>query len=124
MSTLPQAEFDALLDHIYEHGTHSEGITERARKLCEAYAQAACTQPTPVIVAPDADADADTMNKRHGECYGIDWAYPAATKLTDAQTELILDAADEWSAYVEVDSAPRTLRAHMQIVLDSLKGTP
>lgn len=35
---LPQAELDALLDHIYEYGTTAEGVIERARKLCQAYA--------------------------------------------------------------------------------------
>lgn len=36
---LPQVEFDALLDHIYENGTTAEGVNELALALCEAYAR-------------------------------------------------------------------------------------
>lgn len=35
---LPQRELDALLDHIYEHGTAAEGVRPLAVKLCQAYA--------------------------------------------------------------------------------------
>jgi hypothetical protein len=35
---VPQRELDALLDHIYEHGTTAEGIRPLALKLCQAYA--------------------------------------------------------------------------------------
>lgn len=34
---LPRAQYDALLDFIYEHGTASEGIAPLALKLCQAY---------------------------------------------------------------------------------------
>ena len=34
--TFPQKEFDALLDHIYEHGTAAEGVKRRAEKMIEA----------------------------------------------------------------------------------------
>lgn len=35
----------------------------------------------PVIVA--ADADADEMNRIHGEGYGFDWVYPATPECPD-----------------------------------------
>jgi hypothetical protein len=38
-------EFDALLDHIYEHGTAAEGINERAAALVRAMLEAAPQPP-------------------------------------------------------------------------------
>lgn len=36
----------------------------------------------------------------------------------DALIEIILEACDEWSGYVEVDNAPRTLREHIKLAID------
>lgn len=36
----------------------------------------------------------------------------------DALIEAMLEACSEWSQYVEVDSAPRTLREHVQLAID------
>lgn len=38
----------------------------------------------------------------------------------EALTEAVLDAADEWNLYVEVDSAPRRLREHIQKAIDAV----
>ena len=40
---------------------------------------------TPVIV--DTDADADEMNRLHGEGYGCDWVYPKDAKNSGRMTE-------------------------------------
>lgn len=36
----------------------------------------------------------------------------------DVLIEVMLEACSEWSQYVEVDSAPRTLREHVQLAID------
>lgn len=39
---LPQKYLDALLDHIYEHGTTSEGVLKRVESMLHSYADATC----------------------------------------------------------------------------------
>lgn len=67
--------------------------------------------------------------ERAGECYKLAqiqsywmaWMARAALQSQDredALIEVMLEACDEWSQYVEVDTAPRTLREHIQLTID------
>ncbi|MDX9971920.1 MAG: hypothetical protein RBU21_02910 [FCB group bacterium] len=55
----PQKHLDALLDHIYEHGTTSEGVLKRVESMLHSYADATCAlrAAPPQEAAPSQDAE-------------------------------------------------------------------
>lgn len=88
----PQKEFDALLDHIYEHGTTAEGVKSLAQRMIEA-AQPAAQEP----VKPEFAQFVDTPQKRFlydwGRRDGYQDGYAAA--LAEAKAQPAAQEPDE-----------------------------
>jgi hypothetical protein len=88
-------ELDALLDHIYEHTTVSEGIAPRALALCKAYALAAL-----------ASVEGEPKWGGAAEWEPLAWALCAEEHGEEACNELIWDGGpipepwgDRWMKY-------------------------
>ena len=61
---------------------HEEMNAECVRLTETARQNNALAHHCPVVVAPGADAD--EMNRLHGEAFGIDWVYPPNHKISGA----------------------------------------
>lgn len=79
---LPQKHLDALLDHVYEHGTTSEGVLKRVESMLHSYADAdrAMRAAEPVAVAWEV------VNKEIGY---------RAIFATETQAKCVADQHDE-----------------------------
>lgn len=63
----------------------------------------------------------NVLQAAHDDWLNAQSAKPA-TGEGDARIEAILDAADEWADYVDVDRAPMTLRKYLEQALRASKG--